>query len=40
MNRTTNIQSLADQVQMLEGVEKRIAMSEDNCKRFKKRTRS
>ena len=36
MNRTTNIQSLADQVQMLEGVQKRIAMSEDNLKDLKK----
>ena len=36
MNRTTNIQSLADQVQMLENVQKRIAMSEDNLKDLKK----
>ena len=36
INKTTNIQSLADQVQMLEGVQKRIAMSEDNLKDLKK----
>ena len=36
MNRTTNIQSLADQVQMLEGVQKRITMSEENLKDLKK----
>ena len=36
MNKTTNIQSLADQVQMLEGVQKRITISEDNLKDLKK----
>ena len=36
MNRTTNIQSLADQVQMLEGVQRRITTSEENLKDLKK----
>jgi hypothetical protein len=36
MNKTTNIQSLADQVQMLEGVQKRITISEENLKDLKK----
>ena len=37
MSRTENIQSLADQVQMLEGLNTRIEASENNFKRFKKR---
>jgi hypothetical protein len=36
MSRTENIQSLADQVQRLEGVLKRIEMSETNLKDLKK----
>ena len=36
MNKTTNIQSLADQVQMLEGVQRRIITSEENLKDLKK----
>ena len=36
MNKTTNIQSLADQVQMLEGVQRRITTSEENLKDLKK----
>ena len=35
MSRTENIQSLADQVQMLEGLHKRIETSEDNLKDLK-----
>ena len=36
MSRTENIQSLADQVQMLEGLHKRIETSENNIKDLKK----
>ena len=36
MNKTTNIQSLADQVQMLEGVQRKITTSEENLKDLKK----
>ena len=36
INKTTNIQSLADQVQLLEGVQKRISISEENLKDLKK----
>ena len=32
MSKTENIQSLADQVQMLEGLHKRIEASENNIK--------
>ena len=37
MSRTENIQSLADQVERLEGLLSRIEMSEDNLKNLKKR---
>ena len=37
MSRTENIQSLADQVHMLEGLHKRIETSENNIKDLKKR---
>ena len=36
MSKTENIQSLADQVSMLEGLQKRIDTSESNIKHFKK----
>ena len=36
MSKTENIQSLADQVQMLEGLHKRIEASENNIKDLKK----
>ena len=36
MSKTENIQSLADQVSMLEGLHKRIETSEDNLKDLKK----
>ena len=36
MSKTENIQSLADQVQMLEGLHKRIETSENNIKDLKK----
>ena len=36
MSRTEHIQSLADQVSMLEGLNKRIELSEDNLKDLKK----
>ena len=36
MSKTENIQSLADQVQMLEGLHKRIEASETNIKDLKK----
>ena len=40
MKKTENIQSLADQVEMLEGLHKRIETAEEQFKRFKKETRS
>ena len=36
MSKTENIQSLADQVERLEGLLSRIEMSEDNLKNLKK----
>ena len=36
MSKTENIQSLADQVQMLEGLHKRIEASETNIKDLKR----
>ena len=36
MKKTENIQSLADQVEMLEGLHKRIEASENNIKDLKK----
>ena len=36
MKKTENIQSLADQVEMLEGLHKRIETSENNIKDLKK----
>ena len=36
MSKTENIQSLADQVEMLEGLHKRIETSENNIKDLKK----
>jgi len=36
MSKTENIQSLADQVQMLEGLHTRIEASENNLKDLKK----
>ena len=38
MSKTENIQSLADQVEMLEGLHKRIEASETNIKDLKKNT--
>jgi len=38
VDKTASIQSLADQIQMLEGLNNRIETSENNLKRFKKRT--
>ena len=35
MSKTEHIQSLADQVSMLEGLHKRIGLSEDNLKDLK-----
>ena len=37
MKKTENIQSLADQVEMLETLHKKIETSENNIKDFKKR---
>ena len=37
MTKTEHIQSLADQVERLEGLHSRIEKSENNLKRFKKR---
>ena len=38
MSKTENIQSLADQVSMLEGLHKRIETGENNIKDLKKNT--